>query len=72
MAERPASLPWRIPQIFRSKLSEDLPPLPEPLPPSLRHFVDLLINTDPELRFRSAHEALHALRELRQSDTELV
>jgi len=59
-------------QIFRVKLSEDLPPLSEQLPHSLRHYVDLLINSDPDLRFRSAHEALHALRELRQSDPDLV
>ncbi|MBS2035895.1 protein kinase [bacterium] len=62
-------------QVFRLKLSQDLPPLAQvapQLPHSLRHFVDLLINSDPDLRFRSAHEALHALRELRQSDPELV
>ena len=59
-------------QIFRLKLSEDLPPLPDLLPRSLRHYVDLLINSDPDLRFSSAHEALHALRELRQSDPDLV
>ncbi|MFN8609082.1 MAG: FHA domain-containing serine/threonine-protein kinase [Vulcanimicrobiota bacterium] len=62
-------------QVFRLKLSEDLPPLSQVaphLPQSLRHFVDLLINSQPELRFRSAHEALHALRELRLSDPELA
>lgn len=62
-------------QVFRIKLSEDLPPLTQVapnLPRSLNHFVDLLMNSDPDLRFRSAHEALHALRELRQSDPELI
>lgn len=61
-------------QIYRHKLTEDLPRLQErapQLPGTLCHFVDLLIHSDPDRRFRSAHEALHALRELRDSDPDL-
>lgn len=61
-------------QIYRLKLTEDLPRLltrSPHLPGSLCHLVDLLIDSDPDRRFRSAHEALHALRELRESDPDL-
>lgn len=61
-------------QIYRIKLSEELPKLSERaphLPGSLCHFVDLLIHSEPQRRFRSAHEALHALRELRETDPAL-
>lgn len=61
-------------QIYRIKLTEDLPRLQDRaahLPGSLCHYVDLLIHSEPARRFRSAQEALHALRELRDTDPEL-
>lgn len=70
----PLPYPTELMQIYRLKLSEDLPALQERaphLPGSLCHFVDLLVDSDPERRFRSAQEALHALRELRETDPTL-
>lgn len=71
----PLPYPAEALQIYRLKLTEDLPGLQTiapHLPGSLCHFVDLLIHSEPGRRFRSAHEALHALRELRESDPDLT
>lgn len=70
----PLPYPAESLQIYRIKLSEDLPRLHDRaahLPGSLCHFVDLLIHREPDRRFRSAQEALHALRELRDTDPAL-
>lgn len=55
-------------QIFRIKLSDDLPPMTDSnpgLPEALCQFVDKLIHPEPEARFQSAAQALAALRILR-------
>ena len=55
-------------QIFRMKMSEDLPPVTRSrpdLPISLSRFLDRLIHPYPEGRFTSAGEALQALSQLR-------
>ena len=55
-------------QIFRMKLSEDLPPMTDSnptLPVELCRFVDRLIHPFPEGRFASAQDALEALEILR-------
>ncbi|MBN9419513.1 MAG: protein kinase [Candidatus Eremiobacteraeota bacterium] len=55
-------------QIFRIKLSEDLPPMTDSnpqLPVPLCQFVDKLIHPFPEGRFASAQDALEALEILR-------
>ena len=54
-------------QIFRIKLSDDLPPMTDSnpnLPEALCQFVDKLIHPEPEARFQSASEALAALQVL--------
>ena len=56
-------------QIFRIKLSEDLPPMTDSnpdLPVALCRFVDRLIHPFPEGRFATAGDALEALRSLRE------
>lgn len=57
-------------QIFRMKLSEDLPPMSDTnphLPPILCQFVDRLIHPDPDARFQSADEARMDLAILKRS-----
>ncbi|MBS2035887.1 protein kinase [bacterium] len=57
-------------QIFRIKLSEDLPPMSDTnpqLPAPLCQFVDKLIHPDPDARFQSADEARLELAILKRS-----